>query len=75
MQCLPGELGARDPYNMRRPMTEPFRIRWITKGDMPVFVGRNILTELALRREMLQWQRLGYQPAGSLTGIVISATP
>jgi hypothetical protein len=34
MQCLPGELGARDPYNMRWPMTESFRVRWITKGDI-----------------------------------------
>ena len=48
MQCLLGELGARDPYNMRWLMTEPFRIRWITKGDMPVFVGRNIPDRIGL---------------------------
>jgi hypothetical protein len=60
MQCLSGELGARDPYNMRWPMMEPFRIKWIIKGDiscrapqkienpfngdMPVFVGLTVPT-------------------------------
>ena len=49
MQCLPGEPGVTDPTwrkYLHWPTTQPFKIRWITKGDSAYRVAGNLRNPL-----------------------------